>query len=96
MYTEPIPLYIFIRQSFEAKEIKTVTDEWRVETNQLISIIISQLNELGVYEVAPELSKYMKRIILDFLVNSPEIIKLVHEAERRERILARTKKSLSD
>ena len=96
MYTEPIPVYIFIKQAFEMKEIKTVTDEWRVETGQLINIIIMQLHELGLYQITPSMARYMKASIIEFLMNSPEIIKLVHEAERRERILARTKKSLSD
>lgn len=96
MYVEPIPLYIFIKQSFEYKEIKSVTDQWRVETQQLINIILAQINELGIYEVNPGMEVYMRKILLEFLRTSPEIIKMVHEAERRERILARTKKSLSD
>lgn len=96
MYTESIPVYIFVKQAFELKEIKGVTDEWRVETSQLVNIIMSQLNEMGIYQVTPNLSRHMKEIILELLLNSPEIIKLVHDAERREMILARTKKSLSD
>jgi len=96
MYTESIPLYVFIRNAFDSKEIKTISDQWRVEVNQLVSIIHNQISELGVYEVPPELARYMKTVILEYLVNSPEILKIVNEAERRERILARTKKSLSD
>ena len=96
MITESVPLQIYIRQSFDTKEIKAVTDQWRVETGQLMNIVISHLNEIGVYSVAPNNEKFMKEVILAFLNNSPEIIKLVHEAERRERMLARTKKSLSD
>lgn len=96
MYTESIPVSVFVKQTFEHKEIKAISDQWRVETAQLMAIITANLTELGIYDVSPDLAKNMKTILLEFLVNSPEIIKIVHEAERRERILARTKKSLSD
>ncbi len=96
MITESVPLQVYVRQSFDLKEIKTITDQWRVETSKLIMIVISHLNEVGIYSVAPHTERFMLATIKRFLLNSPEIIRLVHEAERRERMLARTKKSLSD
>lgn len=96
MITESVPLQVYIRQSFDLKEIKAITDQWRVETTKLMLIVASHLNELGVYSVAPHSERFMLNTIKKFLLNSPEVIRLVHEAERRERMLARTKKSLSD
>ena len=96
MIIEAIPLPVYIRQCFETKAIKQVTDQWRVETDQLILIVSSHLNELGIFTVSPHSDRYMKQVIVEFLRQSPEIIRLVHEAERRERIIARTKKNMSD
>ena len=96
MYIEPIPIRTFVLQAFEYKEIKTITDQWRVETSQIASIATMHIMELGIYKVQPEMEDYMRAVILKFVLNSPEIIRLVDEAEKRERILARTKKSLSD
>lgn len=96
MYIESIPIKTFIRQAFEFKEIKTVTDQWRVETQQIANIMVGAMMELGIYEVQPDMEEYMRKTLLDFLLHNPEVLRLVHEAEKRERILARTKKSLSD
>lgn len=96
MNVENVPLSLYIRNCFETKQIKVVTDQWRVETDQLMKIVSNHLKELGVYSVTPSADKYMKNVIVEFLQHSPEIIKLVHEAERRERIIARTKKNMSD
>lgn len=95
MLTEPLPVAIFIDTCFERKNIKTMTDQWRVETDELKSIILSYYQEMGIYSVYPSLEHHIRREIPRLLQSSPEVLRRVAEAERRERMLSRSRR-LSD
>ncbi|SMF60114.1 hypothetical protein [Pseudobacteriovorax antillogorgiicola] len=93
MYTSAIPVFIFVKQAFDSKEVKKVIEEWRVEQDELRRLVCRRLLEVGIYDVEPIDTRHLKMHIIDILLNAPEIIKIVDAAERRERALARTKKS---
>jgi hypothetical protein len=96
MLTEAMPIKLFVRISLERREIKSIIEEWRVEHDVLIQCIVNHFNEVGIFEVRPHLEQVIRLRIAGFIKSSPEILKRKIEAERRERILARTKKSYAD
>ena len=96
MLTEPLPMSLFVETCFERKEIKSVTDEWRVETSILQQIILSHFYEMGLFSVTPDLERITRQRIIDFLYASPEILMKVAEAERRERMMARSRRNSAD
>lgn len=92
MLTEPLPINLFIETCFERKEIKSITDQWRVETGEIKEIMISYFGEMGIYSVTPELESYVRRQLPDLLRSSPEIVKKVADAERREKLMSRSRR----
>ncbi len=96
MLMEPIPLDIFIRDAFERKEIKTITDEWRVDVDQIKFIIKESFQDMGLYQVHPTWIPFLLKAVGHFLQNSVAIKKLVKEAARREAVLAKVKRSFAD
>ena len=96
MRTSSIPLETFIHLIFERKEIKDITDKWRIDKEDIKKSVIGTFKELGLYSVGPDVENMIIGTVIEFLFNSPEIIKMVKEAEKRERMLAKVKKNLHD
>ena len=87
MIIEKIPIEIYVKTKFEEKSIISIIENWRVESEEVQEIIISQFKELGMFEVDPIFEKDLKPVIVGFLTNSPQILKLVKRAERRAALL---------
>ena len=84
MLTEDLPIDVFINTKFSDRDISTITDNWRVENDTLISIISSYFKDLGIYRAKPTFEDYLKKQVIFLLHNAPEIVELVKKAEANE------------
>ncbi|MFW7379097.1 MAG: hypothetical protein ACOH5I_09850 [Oligoflexus sp.] len=96
MLTEPLPIRVFVRTNLERSEVKHIVEHWRVDFTVLIQLICNHFHDMGWYEVRPELEKVARKTMVMILKSSSDILIKVAEAERRERMLARTKRSFAD
>lgn len=96
MLTEPLPIQVFIRASFERREVKAIIDAWRIDYNDMVQILSSHFMDMGWYDTQPEQEPIALETLVFLLKSSSELILKVNEAEKRERLLARTKKSFAD
>jgi len=96
MLTEPLPVRVFIQANLERPEVKNIIDNWRVDYALLVQIATAQFHDMGWFEVRPELEKRALQALVMILNSSTEILVKVAEAERRERMLARTKRNFAD
>ena len=93
---EPVPIQAFVRNCFELSEIKSVIDQWPIETDVLLQIACSHFKEMGILSIDPASEQYIRSTFLEFIYSSPEVTKRILEAERRERQLARTRRNNQD
>jgi hypothetical protein len=96
MLTESLPIQVFIRANLERREVKAIIDNWRVDYTTMVQILTNHFMDMGWYEARPEQEKVARETLVRLLKSSSELIIKVNEAERRERMLARTKKSFAD
>lgn len=96
MLTEPLPIRVFVRANLERPEVKSIIDNWRVDDAFLVQIATAQFQDMGWFEVRPELEKIARQTFIMILNSSTEILIKVAEAERHERMLARTKRNFAD
>ena len=87
MLTEPLPIQIFVNTRFQEKEIIEIIEKWRIESEELQSLVTREFKEMGIYSVTPTLEREIKQLLVGILVNSPDIIELVRRAERRAEAL---------
>ena len=87
MLTEPLPIQIFVNTRFQEKEIIEIIEKWRIESEELQSLVTREFKEMGIYSVTPTLEREIKQLLVGILVNSPDIIELVSRAERRAEAL---------
>ena len=87
MLTEPLPIQIFVNTRFQEKEIIEIIEKWRIESEELQSLVIREFREMGIYSVTPTLEREIKQLLVGILVSSPDIIELVRRAERRAEAL---------
>lgn len=93
MLTEPIPIYHYVKEQLENRAVKAVVDEWRVENEVILEITINNYKSMGIYQVTPESEAHINRIFLKILKDSPDVTRLILEAKKRERHLAKNKRS---
>lgn len=86
MLTEPLPIEIFVATRFTEKSITNITENWRVEPEQLQKMIVSYFREMGIFAVLPTMEAELKETLLHWLQNSPEIYQLVKKAEMQEMV----------
>ncbi|MCX6131182.1 MAG: hypothetical protein NTX25_19255 [Proteobacteria bacterium] len=84
MLTEPLPIEIFVTTQFTEKAITSITENWRVEPEQLQKMIVGYFREMGIFEVLPTMEVQLRQVLVSWLVNSPEIYSLVKKAEAQE------------
>lgn len=96
MLTETVPVYVFAKMQLESRDVKAVTDEWRVETEMLLEIALGHYKNMGIYEVTPESEVFFCENFLNILRDSPEVTRLILESKKREKQLARNRRNSGD
>ncbi|WP_141736008.1 hypothetical protein [Oligoflexus tunisiensis] len=86
MLTEPLPIEIFVATRFTEKTITNITENWRVEPEQLQKMIVSYFREMGIFAVLPSMEAELKETLMVWLQNSPDIYQLVKKAEMQEMV----------
>ncbi len=84
MLTEPLPIEIFVATRFSEKAITNITENWRVEPDQLQKMLVNYFREMGIFAVLPTMEAELKDTLLLWLQNSPEIYQMVKKAEMQE------------
>ena len=84
MLTEPLPIEIFVATRFSEKAITNITENWRVEPDQLRKMLVNYFREMGIFAVLPTMEAELKDTLLLWLQNSPEIYQMVKKAEMQE------------
>ncbi len=92
MLTEPLPIEIFVTTRFTEKNVIAITENWRIESEELQKMIVNYFREMGIYSVLPAMEVELKASLLYFLQNSPDIYKIVKKAEAQEELRRQTKR----
>lgn len=92
MLTEPLPIEIFVTTRFTEKSVISITENWRIESEELQKMIVNYFREMGIYSVMPRMEAELKTALLAFLHNSPDIYKIVKKAEAQEELRRQTKR----
>jgi hypothetical protein len=81
---EPLPIENYVQQQFGHQSVIKIIQNWRVEPEVLVNIIINHFRDMGIYYVGPKQEKLMQKSLIHGLKNSPEIIKMLKRAEQSE------------
>lgn len=92
MLTEPLPIEIFVATRFTEKSVVNITENWRIESEELQKMIVNYFREMGIFSVLPTMEAELKVSLLQFLQSSPEIFKIVRKAEAQEELRRQTKR----
>ena len=84
MLTEPLPIEVFIAARFSEKAVISITENWRIEADELQKMLAGYFREMGIFEVLPSMEAELKVAMLAWLQNSPEIYQIVKKAEAQE------------
>ena len=91
MLTEDLPIDVYIKSTFNDKDITAITDGWRVENEVLISIISGYFKDLGIYRTNSIGEEYLKKQILFLMFNAPEIVEMIRTTEANEMLRNQSK-----
>lgn len=85
MLTENLPLSLYVKMMFQDKKVLKTIENWPLEPETLEKIVISTIEEMGIYEVTPKLEGDMLDIIIDIIKKSPDILDLLKKAQEAEK-----------
>ena len=84
MLTEPLPIEVFVQIKFNDTQVIHAMDNWRVEPEKVLAVIVQNFREMGIFQVRPSLELELFSRIIFMLKNSPEILAMVTKAEQAE------------
>lgn len=90
-FLEPQPIAMFIKKKLEHPRIKPILDGWSIDNDELLELLIHHFEDMGCYMADPNAESALSDCLVSFLKYSPEIILKVSEAERREKMIARSR-----
>ena len=84
MHPDATPIEEFLASKYSHRRIQVIVENWRVESEIIIDILIEQFRDMGIFFVRSN----QERLILDNMIyqikNLPEITNLVRRAEQEE------------
>ena len=80
MLTEPLPISIFVKLKYQTKQVAAITEKWRVERDEIESLLIKHFLDIGIYSVEPTWEQECFDRMLDWLKRSPDIWSMVKKA----------------
>ncbi len=92
MLTESLPIDIFINSRFAEKDIVAITENWRVEKDEVQKLLGTYFKEMGIFAVTPQMEKKVKKTMLFWLENAPEIYSMVRKAEEQDVLRRQSRK----
>jgi len=84
MQPEPIPTEYFIQNCLLERTIRDLTDGWRIEMEQLQSILTQHFREMGIFFVAPGHAQMLKETLMHHLKHSVEIQRILKKLDQEE------------
>ena len=94
MQPEPIPTEYFIQTCLLERAIRDITDGWRIEMEQLQTILTQHFREMGIFFVAPNHVPMLKETLMHHLKHSIEIRRILRRLDQEE--LARRNVRMTD
>ena len=81
MQPEPVPLEYFIQSCLTDKAVREITEGWRIEMDQLQSILVQHFRDMGIFFVAPSHVGMLKDTLMHHLKHSIEIRKVLKKLD---------------
>ena len=85
MFSEPLPVDIFVKLRIHDHRIHVITQGWLIDPEILEAVIINQFEEIGIFSIEPLLAETCFDTMLDWLKYSPHISMLVKKSEDEDR-----------
>ena len=84
MQPEPIPTEFFIQSCLMERVVREITDGWRIEMEQLQTILTQHFREMGIFFVAPNHVPMLRDTLMHHLKHSIEIRRILKKLDLEE------------
>ncbi len=91
IFFEPMPIEEFVLTSMKRKRVTAIVESWRVDINEVTSIVIQHFRDIAIFMVTEEQRKSLEDVLIFYLQKSKAIRKIVEKADAAEKMRRESK-----